>query len=119
MRYPIALASLVAVVTFGTGDVVRAEDASNAFDGAYSYERGCAHCHGAQGEGVYPFGPPLRGNDFVTGVPAPVVINLIKEGRDDSEKSYPAYNGMPAFQGFRAHGDIAAIVEYLKGPLQQ
>lgn len=118
MRYPIALASLVAAVTFGAGDVVRAEDASNAFDGAYAYEKGCAHCHGANGEGVYPFGPPLRGNSFVTGVPAPAVIDLIKNGRDDSTKSYPEYNGMPAFKGYRVHGEIAAIVEYIKGPLQ-
>lgn len=118
MRYSIPLAGLVAVVTLGAGEI-RAESASNAFDGAYAYSKACASCHGANGEGIYPFGVPLRGNSFVTGVPEATVIDLVKEGRDDSDKVYPAYSGMPAFKGFRKHGEIRAIVEYIKGPLQQ
>src|SRR5687768_6121019 len=36
-------------------------------DGAWHlYKRLCSGCHGFTGQGIFPVGPPLRGNAFVT-----------------------------------------------------
>lgn len=95
-----------------------AEDASNAFDGEWRYQTSCGSCHGKNGEGIYAFAPALKGNAFVIQSPASVIINVIQNGRYNRNKTYPKYPGMPAFYDIRA-GEAEALVNYLKGDLQQ
>lgn len=95
-----------------------AEVASKAFDGKWRYQETCASCHGVAGNGISAFGPALKGNKFVMQVPAAVIISVIQNGRHNRKKSYPAYSGMPAFYYIRA-GEAQALVQYLKGGLQQ
>lgn len=92
--------------------------ANAEFDGAWRYHASCAGCHGADGEGWYAFGPPLKGNAFVQNAPPPVLIELIQKGRNYGERSHLAYIGMPAFQYIRG-GEAEALVDYLKTGLQQ
>ncbi len=101
-----------------TGLPAAAESASKAFDGQWRYQTSCASCHGMDGKGISAFGPALKGNKFVMQVPAAVIIGVIQDGRHNRKKSYPAYSGMPAFYHIRA-GEAQALVQYLKGGLQQ
>lgn len=95
-----------------------AEDASNAFDGEWRYQTSCGSCHGKNGEGIGAFGPALKANAFVMQAPAAAIITVIQNGRFNRSKSYPDYSGMPSFYYIRA-GEAEALVEYLKGDLQQ
>ena len=95
-----------------------AESASKAFDGKWRYQTSCASCHGMKGNGISAFGPALKGNKFVMQVPAAVIIGVIQNGRHNRKKSYPTYSGMPSFYHIRA-GEAEALVQYLKGGLQQ
>jgi mono/diheme cytochrome c family protein len=92
-------------------------DASDIYDGEWQYRTRCATCHGVDGEGIYAFGNALRGNAFVTNVPAPAIIDLIQQGRYNRARAYPSYPGMPAFAYIRG-AQALALVEYLKGDLQ-
>lgn len=107
-------------VTFLTASfqTAAAEDASNAFDGEWRYQTSCASCHGKNGEGIGAFGPALKANAFVMQAPAPAIISVIQDGRFNRNKSYPDYAGMPSFYYIRA-GEAEALVNYLKGGLQQ
>lgn len=91
---------------------------AETFDGKWRYQTTCASCHGVDGKGIGAFGPALKGNKFVMQVPAAVIIGVIQTGRHNRKKSYPAYSGMPAFYYIRA-GEAQALVQYLKGGLQQ
>ena len=95
-----------------------AQAASDAFDGQWRYEVSCSSCHGAEGNGIYAFGPALKGDAFVMNAPPATIINVIQNGRYNRNKAYPDYAGMPAFYYIRA-GEAQALVEYLKGALQQ
>ena len=95
-----------------------AQDGSAAFDGEWEYQTRCATCHGAKGQGIYAFGVPLKGDAFVTSAPPPAIISVIQNGRYNRARAYPDYAGMPAFNYIRA-GQAQALVNYLKGGLQQ
>jgi mono/diheme cytochrome c family protein len=91
--------------------------ADEMFDGAYVYRLRCDDCHGDDGEGVTLFGPPLVGDAFIkTGTPE-AIGEVIHMGRKYMEKEYPEYMGMPRFQFIRG-GELLALIDYLKGPLQ-
>ena len=107
----------VTVLTVAVQPAV-AEDASNAFDGEWRYQTSCASCHGKNGEGISAFGPALKANTFVMQAPAATIITVIQDGRYNRNKSYPDYSGMPSFYYIRA-GEAEALVNYLKGGLQQ
>lgn len=92
--------------------------AEEAFDGKWRYRANCAACHAEDGSGIYAFGPALKGNAFVQNAPATVIIEVIQKGRNYGERTSPAYVGMPAFPYIRA-GEADALVQYLKGELQQ
>jgi mono/diheme cytochrome c family protein len=92
--------------------------AGEGFDGKWRYRANCAACHGEDGRGIYAFGPALKGNAFVQNAPAPVIIEVIQKGRNYQERTHLAYIGMPAFHFIRA-GEAEALVQYLKGELQQ
>ncbi len=97
-----------------TGDQPAAQ---SAFDGAYVFQRSCAGCHGASGEGFTLFGPPLAGNGFIKTGSDEAIGKVINMGRKYRDKAYPAYMGMPKFQ-FITGGELQALIDYLKGPLQ-
>jgi mono/diheme cytochrome c family protein len=115
----VSLASItVAAIAVGAWSVATAQNASDMFDGQWRYQTSCATCHGEDGTGIYAFGPALKGDAFVTNTPAPVIINVIQNGRYNRDRTYPDYPGMPAFDYIRA-GEAEALVAYLKGGLQQ
>lgn len=87
------------------------------FDGEYVYNLRCADCHGAKGEGVTLFGPPLAGDAFVKASMPDAIGHVIDMGRKYRDKEYPEYMGMPRFQ-FITGGELLALIDYLKGPLQ-
>jgi mono/diheme cytochrome c family protein len=92
--------------------------ADTTFDGAYVYNRSCASCHGASGEGVTLFGPPLAGDAFITASGDDAIGRVIIMGRKYRAKMYRAYSGMPRFQ-YITGGELQALIDYLKGPLQE
>jgi mono/diheme cytochrome c family protein len=91
--------------------------ADKMFDGAFVYHQKCADCHGAMGEGVTLFGPPLAGDAFVTASGPDAIGYVINNGRKYRDKMYPEYSGMPKFQ-FITGGELLALIDHLKGPLQ-
>lgn len=88
------------------------------FDGKWRYRTSCAGCHAEDGSGIYAFGPALKGNPLVQNAPAPIMIDIIQKGRNYGARTHLAYVGMPAFQWIRA-GEAEALVQYIKGDLQQ
>ena len=88
-----------------TGDGAEApEDGDAAADlevlGPRMYAENCAACHQGDGEGVEGTYPPLAGNPFVTGDPAPV-IDVVLHGR----------GGMPSFASL-SDREIAAVITH-------
>lgn len=95
--------------------VVQAE-----YDAEGIYEMRCSSCHGTAGEGTSapPLGPPLNGNAFVMNAPAPVIAEVIREGRSGMGRNFDdAYPNMPAFSPISV-SNVDALIEYLKGDLQ-
>ena len=76
---------------------VVAENASNVFDGEWRFQTSCGSCHGKNGQGIYAFGPALKGNSFGMQAPAVLIMNVIQNGRSNRNKNYPDYSGMPSF----------------------
>jgi mono/diheme cytochrome c family protein len=91
--------------------------ADEMFDGAYSYGLMCASCHGASGEGVTLFGPPLAGDAFVKVSTTDAIAYVINMGRKYRDKEYPEYSGMPKFH-YVTGGELLALIDHLKGALQ-
>lgn len=90
------------------------------YDAAGVYKIRCSLCHGAEGEGTKspPLGPPLKGNAFVISAPAAAIATVIRKGRSGKERAYDeAYPNMPAFSPVNV-SDVSAMIEYLKGDLQ-
>jgi mono/diheme cytochrome c family protein len=111
----VSVVAAAAIVLAASGDQMTA---GSVFDGAYTYHRSCAGCHGTSGEGVTLFGPPLTGDAFVTASDANAIGYVINMGRKYRDKMYPAYCGMPKFQ-FVTGGELQALIDFLKGPLQE
>lgn len=95
------------------------------------YKENCSGCHGFQGQGIKPAGPPLRGNPFVANSPAQVLKAVVREGRIGKSKRYPeyasfkdgddvGYMSMPPFEFVIINDrDLDLLVNYLKGGFQQ
>lgn len=92
--------------------------------GADVYQLRCASCHGAEGlgpeEGGLPkLAPPLKGNAFVMNAPYEAIYMVIRKGRGGAARVYDdKYPNMPAF-GALMVPDVRALVEFLKGELQE
>jgi mono/diheme cytochrome c family protein len=112
------LAIVMAAAAISLGAANDQTIADKAFDGAYVYHRACADCHGASGEGVTLFGPPLAGDAFVTASGDEALGYVINMGRKYRDKMYPAFSGMPKFQ-FITGGELQALIDHVKGPLQK
>jgi mono/diheme cytochrome c family protein len=91
--------------------------ATDMFDGEFVFMQKCADCHGASGEGVFLFGVPLSGNAFIKTGTDEAIGEVINMGRKYQDIHYPDYEGMPKFQ-FITGGELKALIDYLKGPLQ-
>lgn len=111
---------LVVLAAAGISIAAASDDqmiADQMFDGMHIYNRSCSGCHGASGQGVTLFGPPLVGDTFLKTGGNQAIGYVIDMGRKYRDKMYPAYSGMPKFQFIRG-GELQALIDYLKGPLQ-
>jgi mono/diheme cytochrome c family protein len=83
--------------------------------GSRLYERHCASCHGAGGEGVRGAYPPLAGNRAVT---MPVTANLVQivlhGGFPPATQGNPRPFGMPPFATTLSDPDVAAVLTYIR-----
>jgi mono/diheme cytochrome c family protein len=86
-----------------------------AQQGARLYERHCASCHGAQGEGVRGAYPPLAGNRAVL---LPVTANLVQVvlggGFPPATAGNPRPYGMPPFVTTLSDAQLAAVLTHIR-----
>jgi len=90
------------------------------------YRKNCSGCHGFQGQGIPPVGPPLMGNQFVVSSGAGAIKTVIRNGRKGKDKAYPEYQqpggymSMPPFgNNVISDRELDLLVTYLKGGFQQ
>lgn len=79
------------------------------------YSRNCADCHGDQGEGREPAGPPLAGNRAVT---MPSVVDPIRMvlfgGYSPGTAGNPRPFGMPPYSLVLSDEQIAEVLDYVR-----
>jgi mono/diheme cytochrome c family protein len=79
------------------------------------YARHCADCHGADGEGHEPVGPPLAGNRAVT---LPLATNAIRlllfGGFPPGTRENPHPFGMPPYYPSLTDAELAAVLTYVR-----
>ena len=79
------------------------------------YERHCADCHGAQGEGRAPGWPPLAGRRVVTMADPGNLLRIIVEGGfTPATARVPQPFGMPPFGHVLDDAEIAALASWLR-----
>jgi len=79
------------------------------------YDRRCASCHGAQGEGRPPHWPPLAGNQSIQMESAVNPIRMVLNGGyPPGTEGNPRPYGMPPFAGLLSDDDVAAVVSYVR-----
>jgi mono/diheme cytochrome c family protein len=82
--------------------------------GAALYERRCADCHGAQGQGRRGVWPPLAGNPTVLQASVVNLVKLLQHGG-----FAPATRGNPRPHGMGPQNlsdeDIAAVLTHIRG----
>jgi mono/diheme cytochrome c family protein len=83
--------------------------------GSELYERHCADCHGAEGEGRPPEYPPLAGNRSLTMRPAVNSIRMVLNGGfPPGTAGNPRPYGMPPFRPTLNDDEVAAVVSYIR-----
>jgi mono/diheme cytochrome c family protein len=83
--------------------------------GAHIYERHCAQCHGANGEGVPRIYPALAGNrSILTEVAVNPIRIVYAGGFPPSTAGNPRPFGMPPFYQDLSDYDVAAVVTYIR-----
>ncbi|MET0226492.1 MAG: c-type cytochrome [Dokdonella sp.] len=87
----------------------------SAIDGAAVYQRNCADCHGANGEGKDGAYPPLRDAVAVT---APDPINAVRMvlygGLPITSSANPQPHSMPPFVQQLSSAELAAVVNHIR-----
>lgn len=79
------------------------------------YDKNCASCHGAQGEGKPPNWPPLANNQSIEMESAVNPIRMVLNGGyPPGTKGNPKPYGMPPFAGLLSDNEIAAVVSYIR-----
>jgi mono/diheme cytochrome c family protein len=79
------------------------------------YERRCASCHGAQGEGQPPHYPPLAGNQSIQMSSAVNAIRMVLNGGyPPATENNPMPYGMPPFAHTLSDDEIAAVVSFVR-----
>ena len=97
-------------------DAAQPVDPAVAATGAHLYERHCADCHGAQGQGTPGAWPPLAGNRAVTlaaGTPN-LVQTVLYGGYLPATAGNPRPHGMPPFILTLNDAEIAAVLTHLR-----
>ncbi|MET4295393.1 mono/diheme cytochrome c family protein [Bradyrhizobium sp. LB8.2] len=79
------------------------------------YDKNCARCHGAQGEGKPPHWPPLANNQSIEMQSAVNPIRMVLNGGyPPGTKGNPMPYGMPPFAGLLSDNEVAAVVSYIR-----
>jgi mono/diheme cytochrome c family protein len=79
------------------------------------YDKNCASCHGAQGEGKPPHWPPLANNQSIEMESAVNPIRMVLNGGyPPGTKGNPRPYGMPPFAGVLSDNEVAAVVSYIR-----
>jgi mono/diheme cytochrome c family protein len=79
------------------------------------YDRQCASCHGAAGEGKPPEYPPLAGNQSIQMVSAVNAIRMVLNGGfPPGTAGNPMPYGMPPFAHHLSDDEVAAVVTYIR-----
>lgn len=79
------------------------------------YERHCADCHGAQGEGAAGAYPPLAGNRAVTlASPVNTLQTILSGGFGPTTAAHPRPYGMPPYRSLLDDAEVAAVATYLR-----
>jgi mono/diheme cytochrome c family protein len=79
------------------------------------YDKNCASCHGAQGEGKPPHWPPLANNQSIEMESAVNPIRMVLNGGyPPGTKGNPRPYGMPPFASVLSDNEVAAVVSYIR-----
>lgn len=83
--------------------------------GARLYERHCADCHGAKGEGVAGAWPALAGNRAVTLSVTTNLVQVVLHGAfAPATAGHPRPHGMPPFAMELKDAEVAALLTYIR-----
>jgi mono/diheme cytochrome c family protein len=93
----------------------KAPDPTVMARGAELYDKNCAACHGAQGQGAAGAYPQLAGNRAVTmHSPANLVRVVLNGGYAPATAGNPRPYGMPPFGPTLADPEMAAVLTYIR-----
>lgn len=83
--------------------------------GSQVYYEYCSNCHGTNGQGYYPYQPPLAGNPVIMDPDPSSLINLTLNGslRVVADQG-PDVNDMPYFRQLLSDAEIAEVVTYIR-----
>ncbi len=115
---------LVASMPRSTAHAAASGSLSEQQIGQAIYRVRCATCHGPNGEGtkgleIPATAPPLRGNQFVKFAPPTALADVIRNGRNGTERVYDeTYADMPSFDASMIE-DLRPLIAYMKGDMQQ
>jgi mono/diheme cytochrome c family protein len=95
---------------------VRTEEASLLISlGKTVYDKHCASCHGAEGEGKPPHYPPLAGNQSIQMESAVNGIRMVLNGGyPPATAKNPMPHGMPPFAVTLSDDEVAAVASYIR-----
>lgn len=94
---------------------IRPEEERTLKLGAQLYEKYCADCHKAAGEGVPPHYPPLAGNRAVVlDSPTNPIRAVLHGGYPPSTQGNPRPYGMPPFSTTLSDQEAAAVLSYIR-----
>lgn len=91
-------------------------------DGADTFSKNCASCHGQDAKGMDYVAPSLVGSEWLASASAEDIKALVRSGRQGADKRFPKKYpaAMPPFTESQISAeDLDALVSYLKGPLQE
>lgn len=83
--------------------------------GSQNYYEYCSNCHGTNGQGYYPYQPPLAGNPVIMDPDPSSLINLTLNGslRVIADQG-PDVNDMPYFRQLLSDEEIAEVLTYVR-----
>lgn len=83
--------------------------------GSQIYYEYCSNCHSTNGQGYYPYQPPLAGNPVILDPDPSSLINLTLNGslRVIAAEG-PDVNDMPYFRQLLSDQDIAEVITYIR-----
>ncbi len=84
--------------------------------GSRLYEKHCATCHGAEGQGVIGAYPPLAGNSTVNAATASNLVQItLQGGFAPATAGNPQPFGMPPFQLQLSNQELASLLTFIRG----